>query len=62
VLSYRHTRESGYPEAFDYPGFRLALPPEADQPKAEAIASLAGMTIEFYHELPRHHGKRGREI
>ena len=29
------------------PGFRVALPPEADQPKAEAIASLPGMTIKF---------------
>src|SRR5262245_10342684 len=30
----RHTRESGYPEAFNFPGFRVAL----------AIASLPGMT------------------
>jgi len=30
----RHTRESGYPEVFDFPGFRVAL----------AIASLPGMT------------------
>src|SRR5215831_17501223 len=32
--------ESGHPEVFKIPGFRVALPPEADQPKAEAIASL----------------------
>jgi|SRR5215510_3929048 hypothetical protein len=30
----RHTRESGYPEALSFPGFRVAL----------AIASLPGMT------------------
>src|SRR5262245_42038988 len=30
--------------------FRLALP-EADQPKAEAIASLAGMTCEHFLNL-----------
>jgi hypothetical protein len=33
-------------QKFDSPGFRVALPPEADQPEAEAIASLPGMTIE----------------
>ena len=38
-------RESGHPEAFDYPGFRVAL----------AIASLPGMTIELCNELLRHH-------
>jgi len=32
--SHRHTRESGYPEVFDFPGFRVTL----------AIASLPGMT------------------
>lgn len=24
---YRHARESGHPEVFEIPGFRLALPP-----------------------------------
>ena len=42
--SRRHSRESGNPERSKIPGFRIALPPEADQPQAEAIASLAGMT------------------
>ena len=35
--AYRHTRESGYPEFLDFPGFRVAL----------AIAGLPGMTIEM---------------
>src|SRR5215468_2787360 len=42
--AHRHTRESGYPEVFEFSGFRVALPPEEDQPEAEAIASLPGMT------------------
>jgi hypothetical protein len=35
----RHTRESGYPEGFDFPGFRVAL----------AVASLPGMTTDFFN-------------
>jgi hypothetical protein len=37
MLEVRHTRESGYPEVFEIPGFRVAL----------AIASLPGMTSEL---------------
>jgi hypothetical protein len=37
----RHAREKGHPEAFDFPGFRVAL----------AIASLPGMTSELCREL-----------
>ena len=37
----RHSRESGNPEVFEIPGFRLAL----------AIASMAGMTLEIFNEL-----------
>ncbi|HEY6366395.1 MAG TPA: hypothetical protein VI585_16540, partial [Candidatus Binatia bacterium] len=37
----RHTRESGYPEVFDFPGFRVAL----------AIASLPGMTTELFKDF-----------
>jgi hypothetical protein len=40
----RHSRGSGNPEAFDFPGFRVAL----------AIASLPGMTIKLCNELLRH--------
>ena len=29
--------------------FRVALPPEADQPKADAIASLPGMTPKLFN-------------
>jgi hypothetical protein len=36
---YRHARESGHPEGFEIPGFRLAL----------AVASLAGMTVELFN-------------
>ena len=36
-----HSRESGNPELFEFPGFRLAL----------AIASLAGMTLGLFYEL-----------
>jgi len=36
-----HSRESGNPEVFEIPGFRVAL----------AITSLPGMTIELRHEL-----------
>jgi len=35
----------GNPEAFDFPGFRVAL----------AIASLPGMTIELCNELQKHY-------
>jgi hypothetical protein len=35
--SRRHARESGHPEAFNFPGFRVAL----------ATASLPGMTIQL---------------
>ena len=41
----RHARESGHPDAIDFPGFRVAL----------AIASLPGMTFELSNELQRHH-------
>jgi hypothetical protein len=51
----RHSRESGNPGGFEFPGFRVALPPEADQHKAEAVASLPGMTIELCNELQKHH-------
>ena len=36
---HRHTRESGYPEVFDFPEFRVAL----------AIASLRGMTPKLFN-------------
>jgi hypothetical protein len=42
---YRHARESGHPEVFEIPGFRLAL----------AIASLAGMTSELFNGFRKHH-------
>jgi len=38
----------------EVPGFRVALPPEADQPQAEAIASLPGIKIELCCELRSH--------
>jgi hypothetical protein len=47
--------KAGHSEIFEIPVFRVALPPEADQPKAEAIASLPGMTIELFNEFLRHH-------
>ena len=28
--SRRHARESGHPEAFNFPGFRVGLPPDYD--------------------------------
>jgi hypothetical protein len=40
----RHARESGHPEVFEIPGFRVAL----------AIASLPGMTLELGSELQGH--------
>src|SRR5919106_4736024 len=40
-----HTREGGYPEYLDFPGFRVAL----------AIASLPGMTQILFNELQKHH-------
>ena len=40
---HRHTRESGYPEVFDFPGFRVAL----------AIASFRGMTFFFGNQYRR---------
>jgi hypothetical protein len=42
---YRHARESGHPEIFEFPGFRLAL----------AIASSAGMTSELFNGFWKHH-------
>jgi hypothetical protein len=42
----RHCRERGNPDLFEIPGFRVAFEPKADQPEAEAIASLPGMTVE----------------
>src|ERR687891_2591835 len=45
MASSRHARESGHPEEFAFPGFRVAL----------AIASLPGMTIELCRELQGHH-------
>ena len=44
-LVHRHTRESGYPEVFEFPGFRVAL----------AIASLPGMTHKLFNEFGGHH-------
>jgi len=44
MTSNRHAGESGHPEAFDFPGFRVAL----------AIASLPGMTIELCNDLWLH--------
>src|SRR5262245_45861489 len=41
----RHARESGHPEVFEIPGFRLAL----------AIASLAGMTSKLFNGVPEEH-------
>jgi hypothetical protein len=41
----RHTGGSRYPDAFEIPGFRVAL----------AIASLPGMTIELFREFLSHH-------
>jgi len=46
---------SGHPEVFETPGFRVALPPEADQPEAEAIASLPGMRLELFNGFRKHH-------
>jgi hypothetical protein len=43
--SHRHTRESGYPEVFDFPGFRVAL----------AIASLPRMTLKLFNGFREHH-------
>ena len=40
-----HARQSGYPEVFDFPGFRVAL----------AIASLPGMTPELFNGFREHH-------
>ncbi len=40
-----HARESGHPDVFEIPGFRLA----------PAIASLAGMTPELFNGLGKHH-------
>ena len=37
--TYRHTRESAYPEVFEIPGFRVAL----------ATASLPGMTPQLFN-------------
>jgi hypothetical protein len=42
---HRHTRESGYPEVFDFPGFRVAL----------AIASLPGMTLKLFNGFQEHY-------
>src|SRR5215510_13348673 len=39
--AHRHTRESGYPEVFEFLGFRVAL----------AIASLPGMTPILFNEF-----------
>jgi hypothetical protein len=50
----RHTGSGRYPDAFEIPGFWVALPPEADQPQAEAIASLPGMTFELYSKFLGH--------
>jgi hypothetical protein len=41
----RHARESGHPDVFEIPGFRLAL----------AVASLAGMTSELFNGFREHH-------
>jgi hypothetical protein len=48
-IQVRHSRGSGNPEAFDFPGFRVAL----------AIASLPGMTIELCDELQKQHTSKG---
>lgn len=40
----RHTRESGHPEVFDFPGFRVAL----------VIASLPRMTVELFNGFWKH--------
>jgi hypothetical protein len=48
---HRHTRESGYPEVFDFPGFRVAL----------AIASLPGMTPKLFNGFPEHHNSVGAQ-
>jgi hypothetical protein len=37
------------------PESRVALPPEADQPKAEAVASMPGMTIKLRNGLYKNH-------
>jgi hypothetical protein len=47
------TRESGYPEAFDFPGFRVALAIPVVSPVERA--SLPGMTIKLCDELATHH-------
>jgi hypothetical protein len=41
----RHARESGHPEVFEIPGFRVAL----------AIASLPGMTLKLFNGFRKHH-------
>ena len=43
----RHTGESRYPEVFQIPGFRLALP--------RTMIRLAGMTPELFSELQSQH-------
>jgi hypothetical protein len=45
---HRHTRESGYPEVFDFPGFRVEL----------AMASLPGMTPKLFNGFRKHHTRR----
>src|SRR5262247_4722289 len=45
--AHRHTRESGYPEVFEFPGFRVAL----------AIASLPGMTPKILNRFREHHAR-----
>jgi hypothetical protein len=45
ITPNRHTGAGRYLNAFEIPGFRVAL----------AIASLPGMTIELYREFLSHH-------
>jgi ABC-type nitrate/sulfonate/bicarbonate transport system substrate-binding protein len=47
-----HARESGHPDLFAFPGFRLALP----------IASLAGMTSEFLCGVSERYAKHLRVL
>jgi len=44
---------------FEISGFRVALPPGADQPEAEAIASLPGMTPKLFNGFGKHHTSYG---
>src|SRR5262245_3185321 len=51
----RPSRESGNPEVFEFPGFRVALAIPVVSPVERA--SLPGMTIELFNELQKHRSR-----